>query len=99
MKRSELTTEIMKDRGFKPVNSNNLRLKDIVFNIQENEYWKYLRCRIDKSEVYTTKEFGMCSTYEIRMWREYLEYSTDNVTWFPVAYRYIEFNRYCTYAD
>ena len=43
MKRSELTTQMMKERGFKAVNEWE-SLKDIVFNIQENtDYWKFFR--------------------------------------------------------
>ena len=99
MKRSELTVAIMRDRGFKPVDPNNLRLKDIVFNIQENlKYWKFLRLtRTD--DIYTDTEFGMCSTYEIRMKKEYLEVSQDGKKWDKVAYRYVEVGRICLYAD
>ena len=99
MKRSELTVKAMEERRFYATNPNELRLKDIVFNIQENESWKYLRCRTDERETYSEKEFGMCSTYEVYFHKEYLEYSTDNKTWHPVAFRYVEFNRRCTYAD
>ena len=99
MKRSELTVEIMKDRGWEPTDRNQLRLKDIVYNIQNNEYWKYLRCTTDKDHVYTGKEFGMCSTYEIYKHEEFLEVSTDKKTWHKIASRLVEFNRRCLYAD
>ena len=99
MKRSELTTAIMRDRGFYPVDSDNYRLKDIVFNIQENEYWKYLRCRVDKSSRYSHTLYQMCATYEVYTHKEYLEYSSDKITWYPVAYRFVEYGRRCVYAD
>lgn len=97
MKRSELTVEIMKNRGWYPTNPNELRLKDIVFNIQE--CWKYLRCTTDKDHVYSDTEFGMCSTYEVYSHKEYLEVSMDNENWFKVAFRYVVFNKRCVYAD
>lgn len=96
MKRSELTVQAMKDRGFEPC--KDYRLKDVVFNIQENEYWKYLQMSTTE-EVYVETEYGMCSTYEVRLKREYLEVSADKKTWYPVAYRYKEVSRTCLYAD
>lgn len=98
MKRSELTVDIMEDRGFRPVNANDLRLKDIVFNIQNSEYWKFLRLTKD-NDTYTEKEFCMCSTYEVYMKKEYLEVSEDKKTWYKVAYRFVEVHRRCVYAD
>ena len=98
MKRSELTVKILEDRCFYPTNPNDLRLKDIVFNIQENEHWRYLRCTTSP-EVYTDIEHGMCSTYKIYLHKEYLEVSDDGVKWYAVAFRYVEFNRSCIYAD
>ena len=99
MKRGELTVKIMEDKGWQPTDRNELRLKDIVFNIQNNEEWKHLRCRIDSNETYSETEFGMCSTYEVYLHKEFLEVSSDNVEWFPVAFRFVEFNRRCKYAD
>ena len=99
MKRSEVTVDILSKMGWTPTDRNQLRLKDIVFNLQENDDWKYLRCRIDDNKVYEEKEFGMCSTYMVQSHREYFEVSTDKKTWYSVMYRYIEFNRYCVYAD
>ena len=99
MKRSELTVKAMEDRCFYPTDSNQLRLKDIVFNIQENPEWRYLRCTTDEDHIYSDTEFGMCSTYEVYYHKEYLEVSIDGKKWFPVAFRYVEFNRRCTYAD
>lgn len=96
MKRSELTIKAMEDRGFKAC--PDFRLKDIVFNIQENEYWKYLRMTTDDG-YYVGTEFGMCSTYEVRSKKEYLEVSQDNKKWYRVAYRYVEVSRRCLYAD
>ena len=98
MKRSELTVDIMKDRGWYPINPNDLRLKDIVFNIQEN-VWPYLRCTMNEHEVYSGREYNMCSTYDVLSHKEYLEVSTDNKQWYKVAYRMVEFSRRCTYAD
>ena len=99
MKRSEVTTEILRNMGWNPTDRNDLRLKDIVFNLQENDYWKFLRCRVDDSKVYEEKEFGMCSTYMVKYHREYFEVSADKKNWHSVMYRDIEFNRYCIYAD
>ena len=99
MKRSELTVAIMKDRGWIPTDPNQLRLKDIVFNIQECEEWRHLRCTTDTSEVYSDMEYNMCSTYKVLMHKEYLEVSTDNKKWFKIAYRFVVFNKVCTYAD
>ena len=98
MKRSELTVSIMNDRGFRPVDSSELDIKDIVFNIRNNEYWKYLRLTTD-SGVYTETEYNMCSTYEVYLRKEYLEVSEDKKTWYKVAFRFVEFNRRCLYAD
>ena len=96
MKRSELTVAIMKDRGWMPCNANDLRLKDIVFNIQE--CWKYLRCT-KSTGTYTENEYNMCSTYRVRYAIEYLEVSMDNINWFKVAERPVEVGRTCIYAD
>ena len=98
MKRSELTVKAMRDMGWIAVNDEP-NIKDIVFNIQENEYWRYLKCEKDMSERYVTKEFGMCSTYEVKFVYEYLSVSADKVKWFKVAKRPVEISRYCTYAD
>jgi len=99
MKRSELTTAIMNDRGWIPTDPNQLRLKDIVFNIKECDLWKFLRCTVDESQVYEGMEFNMCSTYKTFKHKEYLEVSSDNKKWFKVAYRFKIFNRVCVYAD
>ena len=99
MKREEVTSKILADMGFEPTDRDQLRLKDIVFNLQENEYWRFLRLRIDDSKVYEEKEFGMCSTYMVQSHKEYFEVSSDKKTWYPVMYRYVEFNRYCTWAE
>lgn len=99
MKRSELTTQMMKERGFKAVNEWE-SLKDIVFNIQENtDYWKFFRMTEEEDTRYTEMSYGMCSTYKVFYKKEYLEVSADKKTWYKVAYRYVETNRVCTYAD
>lgn len=95
--RGELTVAIMKDRGWIPTDPNQLRLKDIVFNIKK--LWTYLRCTTDESEVYEGTEYTMCSTYKTYSHKEYLECSMDNKTWYKVAYRYVVFNTRCVYAD
>ena len=87
MKRSEVTVEILKDMGWKPTHSNLFNLEKIVFNLQNCDYWKYLRCRVDDSKVYEEKEFGMCSTYMVQFHREYFEVSADKKTWRPMMYR------------
>lgn len=96
MTRGELTVPIMREMGWRPTNPNDLRLKDIVFNIKK--CWKYLRC-VTGSEVYTSDEFGMCSTYRVYSHREDLEVSMDNKRWYKVAYRLVEYARQCKYAD
>ena len=56
MKRSEVTVEILRDMGWRPTHSNLFNLEKIVFNLQDLDYWKYLRCRVDDSKTYEEKE-------------------------------------------
>ena len=98
MKREEVTPKILRDMGFKPTKDYE-KLDDIVFNLQENEYWKYLRLRTDENNIYSEKEYGMCSTYKIFMKREYFEVSSDKKIWHSVMYRYVEFKRVCVWAE
>ena len=98
MKRSELTTQIMKDRKWEALNPDEFNLEDIVFNVKENEDWKYLRC-VQSDGTYSEEEYGMCSTYRVYYKKEYFEVSPDKVTWFRLAERPIEVNRVCIYAD
>lgn len=102
MKRTELTAKAMKDMGWTPIDANDLRIKDIVFNIQQkNEdgtyFWK-LRC-VDGDKRTSRMSYGMCSTYEVYYKNEYLEVSVDGKDWHKVAERFNETNRVCRYAD
>lgn len=101
MKRSELTSKTMADMGWRATDRNNLPMKDIVHNIQsKNEdgswFWKL---RTVKSRPFTKDEFGMCSTYEVKYVREYLEVSDNGKKWYDVAERDVEVGRRCIYAD
>lgn len=99
MKRSELTVKAMEERGFIPTDSNDLRLKDIVFNIQENEYWVKLRMT-DSGETYSDTEYTMCSTYKVYYKKEYLEVlDAFSKKWYKVAYRWVKTCKKCIYAD
>ena len=97
MKRSELTVREMENRGWCPTNPNELRLKDIVYNIQT--CWTYLRCTTEEGSVYESTRYDMCATYRVYSHKEYLEVSMDNKTWYKVAFRYVPFNERCIYAD
>lgn len=101
MKRTELTSQAMKDMGWKPLDPNDLRIKDIVFNIQARNddgswFWK-LRC-VD-GRKFTRTEFGMCSTYDVTYKKEYLEVSADGTSWNAVAERDVRVGSRCVYAD
>ena len=102
MKRSELTSKAMADMGWRAMDRNNLPMKDIVFNIQsKNEdgswFWKL---RTSKSRPFTKDEFGMCSTYEVKYVREYLEVMDSySKKWYDIAERDVEIGRKCVYAD
>ena len=85
--------------GWRPTHSNLYNLEKIVFNLQDTDCWKYLRCRVDDSKVYEEKEFGMCSTYMIRYKYEYFEVSRDNKTWEPVMVRNVEVGKNCLWAE
>lgn len=99
MKRSEVTVEILKNMGWRPTHSNLFNLEKIVFNLQDLDYWKYLRCRVDDSKIYEEKEFGMCSTYVVAYKYEYFEVSENGKTWRPIMVRDIEVGRRCTWAE
>lgn len=100
MKRSELTVAIMNDRGFYPINPNDMRMKDIVYNIQTNKYWEKFRMTEDTEHRWESYEYGMCSTYKVRKKKEFLEvFSSYTNEWYKVAYRFVEVCRTCVYAD
>lgn len=99
MKRNEVTVKILTDMGWKPTHSNLFNLDKIVFNLQNLNYWKYLRCRVDDSKIYEEKEFGMCSTYMVRYKHEYFEVSRDNKTWQSIMVRNVKVDSRCIYAD
>lgn len=96
MTRTELTIDIMKDRGFSQV--DDIPLETVVKKIKTGIY-KYLRMAEDKEYVYSSKEYTMCSTYDVFWNIEYLEASYDNVNWFKVAQRKINVRKRCVYAD
>lgn len=99
MKRSEVTVKEMEERGFYPVDPNDMRMKDIVFNIQKNKYWEKFRLT-SNDDRYEFYDYGMCSTYKVFKKKEYLEvYSSYTKKWYKVAYRYVEIGRTCVYAD
>lgn len=98
MNRSELTVKYLENEAWYPTDRNELRLKDIVYNIQAGT-WKHLRTRLDESEVYESDEFTICAHYAVYSHKEYLETSEDGKTWYKVAYRYVPFNKHCIYAD
>lgn len=99
MKRSELTIKAMEERGFIPTDRDDLRIKDIVFNIQENEYWVKLRMT-DSGETCSKDQYGMCSTYRVYYKKEYLEvFDASANHWRRIAYRWVETWRKCIYAD
>lgn len=99
MKRNEITVQAMENRGFMPTDANELRLKDIVYNIQKNEYWEKFRLAQEDGR-YEFYDYGMCSTYKVFKKKEYLEvYSSYTKEWYKVAYRFVEVGRTCVYAD
>lgn len=98
MKREEVTTKILRDMGFR-VTRDYEKLDDIVFNLQENDYWRFLRLRTDENKTYSEKEYGMCSTYEVFEHPEYFEVSSDKKKWYPVMVRLVEYKRVCVWAE
>ena len=110
MKRAELTTGIMLNRGWEPTgigiffyDDKVAKLDDIVANIQKKNddgtyFWR-LRCTLDNESIYSKEDYGMCSTYKVFYKLEYLEASVDGVNWDQIAERDIEIGRRCTYAD
>ena len=99
MKRSELTLKAMEDMGWEEVKPRTEPLiKDVVSAIKD-DFYKYLRCTLDKNHTWERDSFGMCSTYRVTYCYEYLEVSLDNKEWWKVAKRWHELGRRCIYAD
>lgn len=110
MTRTELTADIMLNRGWKPVgigiffyDDKVAKLDAIVANIQKKNsdgtyFWR-LRCTLDNENIYSKTDYGMCSTYKIFYKSEYLEASTDGVNWNQIAERDVEIGKRCIYAD
>lgn len=96
MKRSELTVEKMFNMGWRNEHPC-LTIEKIVDYIKSYKY-PYLRCTMDDN-IHSYDDFGMCSTYRVYYKIEYLEASFDNRTWKKIAWRKVETNRNCIYAD
>lgn len=96
MKRSELTIEKMFNMGWRNEHPC-LTIEKIVDYIKSYKY-PYLRCTMD-DDIHSYDDFGMCSTYRVYYKIEYLEASFDKRTWKKIAWRKVETNRNCIYAD
>ena len=102
MKRSELTRKAFENMGWKSTDKT-MDTEDIVWNIKAKDIngqylWKNLRC-VKGNRYREYDDFGMCSTYRVTKRNEILEVSYDGEKFYPVAERFVEVSRVCTYAD